>query len=249
LRLLLVNPNTSKSVTDLLVRAATPALSAGTHLEATTATFGVPYIATRAEAVIGAQAALESLAEKAPNYDAAIIGAFGDPGLGAARELFSVPIVGLAEAGMMAACMLGRQFSIVSFATQLEPWYRECVEGHGLLGRCASIRCSGTPFNAIEEVQFDKENALLELCNKATLEDGADVIILAGAPLSGLAKRVSDRIKVPVVDCAVASVKMAEALVALEVKKATTGSFKRPDPKPTSGLNSHLSRWIAYQPE
>ena len=249
MRLLLVNPNTSHSLTNLLVSAATPALSAGTHLEATTASFGVPYIATRAEAVIGAQAALESLAEKAPDYDAAIIGAFGDPGLGAARELFSVPIVGLAEAGMLAACMLGRRFSIVSFATQLEPWYRECVEGHGLMGRCASIRCSETPFNAIEDVQFDKEMALLELCDKAIIQDGADVIVLAGAPLSGLAKRIADKIRVPVVDCAVASVKMAEMLIALDVKKATTGSFRRPDPKPVSGLDTHLGRWVANQPE
>src|SRR6478735_11931483 len=93
----------------------------------TSASSGVPYIATRAEAAVGAVAALEMLAERRGEIDAAIVAAFGDPGLGGARELFDFPVVGMAEAAMLTACMLGRSFAIVSFAKALEPWFAEIV--------------------------------------------------------------------------------------------------------------------------
>jgi len=104
-----------------------------------TASRGVPYIATRAEAAIGSAMALEMLAERRGTVDAAIVAAFGDPGLGGARELFDFPVVGMAEAAMLVACTLGRRFGIVSFSRSLEPWFAEIVEWHGMSGRCAAI--------------------------------------------------------------------------------------------------------------
>ncbi len=108
MRILLLNPNTSPGITALLDAAARPALAAGTELVSMTASRGVPYIASRAEAAIGGVVVLELLAEHHAGFDAAIIAAFADPGLGAARELLPIPVVGLAEAGMLTACMLGR---------------------------------------------------------------------------------------------------------------------------------------------
>ena len=61
-------------------------------------------------------------------FDAAIIAAFGDPGLRGASELFDFPIVGMAEAAMLTAWILGRRFAIVTFAPALSPWYRQCVD-------------------------------------------------------------------------------------------------------------------------
>jgi Asp/Glu/hydantoin racemase len=107
MRLLLLNLITTAAVTDLLLAAAQAVAAPGTVLLPVTATRGVPYIATRAEAVLGGAMALEMLAE-AQDIDGAIIAAFGDPGLGGARELFDFPVVGMAEAAMLTACMLGR---------------------------------------------------------------------------------------------------------------------------------------------
>jgi len=123
----MLNPNTSAGVTDLIMAAALPVAAPGTELIPATAPRGVPYIATRAEAVLGGAIALEMLAEMHTDVDAAVISAFADPGLGGARELFPIPVIGLAEAGMLTACMLGGRFAIVTFASALEPWYRECV--------------------------------------------------------------------------------------------------------------------------
>ena len=105
-------------------RAAKLAAAPGTIISTATATRGVPYIATRAEAQIGGAIALEMLAERHREYDAAIIAAFGDPGLFGARELFDIPVVGMAEASMLTACMLGRRFAIVTFAARLVPGIR-----------------------------------------------------------------------------------------------------------------------------
>ena len=211
-----------------------------------TAARGVPYIATRAEAQIGGAIALEMLAEHHRSADAAIIAAFGDPGLLGARELFDLPVVGMAEAAMLAACMLGRRFAIVTFATALGPWYQECVEMHGLATRCAGIRMLNCPFSRISDVQDEKEALLVELARVTVGETGADVIIFGGAPLAGLAEKVKALIPVPVVDQVQAAVQLAEAVVALKPRKATVGTFRRPAPKPTIGLPGALAARVEH---
>ncbi|MCL3883120.1 aspartate/glutamate racemase family protein [Marivita sp. GX14005] len=247
MKILLINPNTTQALTDLLDASARSVLPHGVTLDSVTAETGVPYISTRSEAVVGGLSVLEILAEAHCAYDAAIVAAFGDPGLGAARELFDIPVVGLAEAGMLTACMLGGKFSIVTFARALGPWYRECVDWHGLSGRCAGVRMLDGAFRDISDVQGEKADLLVDLANRAVEEDDADVIVLAGAPLSGLAPLVKDRIPVPVVDCAQAAVRQATTLAALRPVGARRGSFARPAPKGSVGLSPALAARIAHE--
>lgn len=247
MKLLLLNPNTSQSVTDRIASAAQGIASTQTELVAVTAPRGVPYIATRAEAVIGGAVALEMLAEMHTGVDAAVIAAFGDPGLGGARELFPIPVIGLAEAGMLTASMLGRRFAIITFSQSLEAWYHECVAWHGLRERCAGVRALGGSFRSISDVQEEKEALLVDLAKQAIEKDEADVVVLAGAPLAGLARRVRDRIPVPVVDCVEAAVRQAETLVALRPRKAEMGTYARPGAKPCTGIAEPLARWIAHE--
>jgi Asp/Glu/hydantoin racemase len=117
---------------------------------------------------------------------------------------------------------------------------------HQLEARCSGIRMLDGPFRDISDVQ-EEEALLVELCNLAIAEDGAEVLILAGAPLASLAGVIKDRIRVPVVDQVGAAVKQAETLVALQPRKAAAGSFRRPDPKPTIGLSPALARRIEGQ--
>lgn len=245
MRILLINPNTTQELTDRLEAAARGVMSKGTELVAVTAPTGVPYISTRAEAQIGGVQVLEILAERHQDFDAAIVAAFGDPGLGAARELFDIPVIGLAEAGMLTACMLGGKFSIVTFAQALGPWYRECVNWHGMQGRCAGVYMLDGAFSSINAVQDEKADLLVNLARQVVDVGDTDVVVLAGAPLAGLASRVRDKIPVPVIDCAEAAIKQAEALVALRPRGAMAGSFRRPAGKPSSGLASSLAARIS----
>jgi allantoin racemase len=246
MKILVANPNTSTGVTDRLVGAGKLVASPGTELVPMTAPRGVPYIATRAEAAIGAAVALEMLAERRGEIDAAIVAAFGDPGLGGARELFDFPVVGMAEAAMLVACTLGRSFAIVSFAKALEPWFAEIVDWHGLSGRCAAIRTLDEAFRSIDDVQNEKEQVLVDLALGTVKTDAADVVILAGAPLAGMATKVKDRIPVPVVDGIQAAVVLAEGLVRLRPRKAVAGSYRRPAAKKSKGLVPALAEVIGH---
>src|ERR1700730_9762940 len=247
MKILVANPNTSTGVTDRLVAAGSLVASPGTELLPMTATYGVPDIATRAEAAVGAVAALEMLAERRSGIDAAIVAAFGDPGLGGARELFDFPMVGMAEAAMLVACTLGRSFAIVSFAKALEPWFAEIVAWHGLSGRCAAIRMLDSSFTNINDVADEKEQLLVDLANRTVVDNGADVVILAGAPLAGLANKIRERVPVPLVDGIQAAVTMAEGLVRLNARKATAGTYRRPGPKDSTGLSKALADVIGHK--
>jgi Asp/Glu/hydantoin racemase len=190
---------------------------------------------------------LEMLAERRGTFDAAIVAAFGDPGLGGARELFDFPVVGMAEAAMLVACTLGRRFAIVSFAKALEPWFAEIVDWHGMSGRCAAIRTPDEGFRSIDDVQHEKEQVLIDLALATVKNDGADVVILAGAPLAGLANTIRDRVPVPLVDGIQAAVTMAEGLVRLNPRKATQGTYRRPAAKDSKGLAGPLADIIAHR--
>ena len=241
MRLLLLNPNTSEGLTALMLHAARTVAAPGTELVPATATRGLPYIATRAEATLAGGIVLEMLAEHAAGMDGVIIAAFGDPGLAAARELLPVPVVGMAEAAMLTACMLGRRFAIVTFSPVLAPWFEECVEQNGLRDRFAGCCTEAGGFAAIERVQEEKEQLMVELAQRAVAERGADAVIFAGAPLAGLAARVRERIPVPVIDGAAAAVKQVEAVVALRPRKPIAGSFRAPAAKPLIGMGTKLA--------
>ena len=245
MRILVANPNTSESVTERLLAVGRSAAAPGTDLVGATAPRGVPYISSRIEAQIGGAVLLETLAERAAGFDAVIVAAFGDPGLGAARELLDIPVVGYAEAAMVTALMLGRRFAVVTFTPAMEPWYQECIEANGLQGRSTGVRCLDRAFASIDSVQAEMEDHLVALAGRAIGEDGADVIVLGGAPLAGLAARVRDRVPVPCVDAMVAAVKQAEALVALDPAKPTVGNYRRPAAKPSTGLAPALARRLA----
>jgi len=244
MRILVVNPNISESVSELIGDEARRAASAGTEITMLTAPFGVAYIETRFEALIGAYAAANMVAEHAPGHDAVIIAAFGDPGVPGIREALDIPVVGLTEAALASACLLGSRFAIVAISRRIRAWYRESVEHNGLIGRLASIRSLDQPLRDIGKVQDDHARQLKALCAAAVEEDGADVIILAGAPLAGLARTIKAELPVPVVDGVSSAVRHAETLVRLAPGAARAGSFAPPPAKPNAGLTASMQELL-----
>jgi Asp/Glu/hydantoin racemase len=244
MKLLLINPNISDSVSDLIRAEAQRTASPGTEIEVLTAPFGVAYIETRFEALIGAYAAAQLAAEHHARFDAVIVAAFGDPGLPGLREALPCPVTGLSEAAMASACLLGQRFSIVAISQRIRAWYRETVEHAGLASRLASIRGLDETLADIGSVQGDQGERLVALAERCVAEDGADVIILAGAPLAGLARSLKGRLPVPVVDGVSSAVRHAETLVALQPGKARLGSFAPPPIKPNRGLPEGIARLL-----
>ncbi|AMC99498.1 aspartate/glutamate racemase family protein [Halomonas chromatireducens] len=244
MKLLIVNPNISQSVTELIEAEARRTASPGTELTLRTAALGVAYIETRAEAAIGAYATLNELADHFSGHDAAVVAAFGDPGLEAAREMLPIPVVGLTESALMSAAMLGGKIGIVAISRRIRAWYAEPVVRYGMTSRLAVIRCLDEPLANIGSVQQDKGEQLVALCEAAIRDDGADVLIIAGAPLAGLARSVAQRIPVPVVDGVSCAVQQAELLSHLGPAKATAGSYAAPPAKGAKGLSPALGQLI-----
>ncbi len=236
-KILLINPNISDSVSDLIRAEAQRSAAPGTEVEVLTAPFGVAYIETRFEALIGAYAAAQLAAEHHARFDAVVVAAFGDPGLAGLREALPCPVTGLTEAALASACLLGNRFSIVAISQRIRAWYRETVQSYGLEGRLASIRGLDEPLADIGSVQGDQGERLVALAERCVAEDGADVIVLAGAPLAGLARSLKGRLPVPSVDGVSSAVKHAETLAALQPGKARLGSFAPPPVKPNKGLS------------
>lgn len=246
MRLLLINPNISDSVTTLIAEEARRAAAPGTQITALTAPFGVAYIETRFEALVGAYAAAQLAGEHHAQHDAVVIAAFGDPGLAGLREVLPVPVLGLTESALASACLLGKRFSIIAISQRIRAWYREVVQANGLEGRLASIRALDRPIAAIGGVQQEHAAALRTLCEQAVDEDGADVLILAGAPLAGLARSLAGQlpVPVPVVDGVSSAVVHAQSLVALQPGRARRGSFAPPPAKPHQGLPEAIARLL-----
>jgi allantoin racemase len=248
MKLLLINPNTSASVSELIRGEAVRSAAPGTELQVLTAPFGVAYIETRFEALIGAYAAAELAAAHHGEYDALIVAAFGDPGLQGLREVLPCPVIGLTDAALASACLLGQRFSIVAISQRIRAWYGETVAHCGLSSRLASIRGLDEPLADIGNVQGNQGERLVQLAQRCVAEDGADVIVLAGAPLAGLARSLRGRLPVPCVDGVSSAVRHAETLVALQPGTASVGSFAPPPIKPNQGLSPALQRLLATGP-
>lgn len=241
-RILLLNPNVTAAVTARMAAEARAAASPGVEILTATAPFGVSFIENRVESALAAHAVLEALAERLGSFDAAIVGAFGEPGLLAARELCDVPVVGPFEASMLMAWPLAKRISIVSFAARFVRFFEEAAAERGLASRLASVRTLEGRVGDVARVADDLAEPLLALAEACVAEDGAEALIFGGGPLAGLAGRLAGRLPVPALDPTACAVRMAEMLVGLAPRKAERGSLARPGAKSTQGLSPALRR-------
>jgi Asp/Glu/hydantoin racemase len=244
MRLLFINPNTSAHLTELGARVARGVARAETAIVPATGRFGARYITSRAAAAIAGHAVLDTYARDGNGADAVIIACFGDPGLFALRELAPVPVVGLAEAACHLASTLGRKFSIVTGGHRWGPMLEEFVAAIGLAANLASVRtvdAGGADIAAKPDAALEP---LAAACRAAAQQDGAEVVVLGGLGLAGLAERIHAGVPVPLVDNVVAAVKLAEAAATLGIGKAKSGSFAAATPVKTTGLSPALAALI-----
>lgn len=178
--ILLINPNTTASITDLVLRTAKRFAAEGTKLRAVTGAFGPRYIASRVGYAIAGHAAVDAFASDRGRKDAVVLACFGDPGLAALKEIARVPVVGMADASILQACALGNRFSIVTGGERWKSMLEEFVASHGLSSRLASIRTVAPTGADIARNPKAAMALLAKGCTTCVREDGADVVILRG---------------------------------------------------------------------
>ncbi len=150
--------------------------------------------------------------------DAVIVDCMGDPGVEAAREMVSIPVIGPAETSMHIASMLGHRFSVVTVVDSLIPAFDHHATKTGLTGQLASVRTVNIPVLELDD-HARLLGALVDQSVRAVREDGAHVIILGCTGMAGMVTGLEEGLKkqgitdVPVIDPTILSVKIAEALV------------------------------------
>jgi Asp/Glu/hydantoin racemase len=241
--ILLINPNTTASITDLVLKTAKRFAAKGTNLRAVTGAFGPRYIASRVGYAIAGHAAVDAFANDRGRKDAVVLACFGDPGLAALKEIAKVPVVGMADASILQACAMGNRFSIVTGGERWKSMLEEFVAGHGLSSRLASIR-TVAPTGADIARNPKAAMALLAKGCGACAQDGADVVILGGAGLAGLAAKLKSTVDVPLLDGVACAVSMAEALAQQKLAKAKSGALALPAPVESIGLSPALTKLL-----
>ncbi len=244
MKLLLINPNITEAMTASMTAEARRFASPATEITAVTASFGTQYVENRVEAAIAGHAVLDALAAHQQGHDAAIVCAFGDPGLAAAREFADIPVFGPEESALLIAWTLGRRIAIVCLTPRLARWYQECAEEHGLAGRLVRVRALDVPITDITQAKDLLRDRLLAECGRAIADDAAEVIIFGGGPIAGLAREAAAELPVPTLDGVGCAVRLAEAVTGLHPRPPSRGSFARPPPKPARGLSEALMRRI-----
>jgi allantoin racemase len=244
MRILVLNANTTDFVTQAAANEARRVASPGSEIVTATADFGAAIVGTRSEHAIAEHAAVVLAARHAPGCDAVVIAVSYDTGLKAMREMLSIPVVGMTEAALLTACMLGGPIGLVGFGKRVWPIYRELIDGYGLSSRIAGSRVleNTAAYKPGDYAALDAE--LVKTSGDLIERHGAESIVLLGAVMAGVARRIEDRVPVPVLDGMRCAVPQVEALVRVGARKPATGSYAPPGERATSALDSALAAML-----
>lgn len=235
----IVNPNTTDTMTRRIGVCAETVSAVGTTVEAVNPSMGPASIESHYDEALCVPGLLEMVLEgERAGVDGYVVACFGDPGVEAAREVARGPVLGIAEAAMRTAALLGRRFSVVTTLGRTTGRAWDLVHRYGVVASCASVRACEVPVLELERRGSSAEQRILHECDQALADDGADVIVLGCAGMADLCGRLSDRLGVPVVDGVAAATKMVEGLVVQRLATSARSEYATPPPKAYSGLLS-----------
>lgn len=255
MRIIVVNVNTSRSMTEAIGEAALRYASPGTETIALQPYFGAEAVDSYFESYLAAVAVIDCVLAYDQPYDAVVMAGFGEHGREGLQELVEQPVVEICEASAHAAMLIGRAYSVVTTLQRSVPPIVDRLRVSGLMDRCASVRASGMSTLEVDKDPTGAIRAVVAEARKAVEFDHAEVICLGCAGMAGLEEAITSELHVPVIDGIGAAVRLAEALVGLGLKTSKVSTYALPEPKKIIGwpLSSALGlrgdRSAAKRPE
>jgi allantoin racemase len=238
----LVNPNTTASMTAMMGECARSVAAPGTQVVASNPSKGPPSIEGWYDEALAVPGLLAEIAAgEAEGCDGYVIACFGDPGLYAAREIARGPVVGIAEAAMHAASLVASSFAVVTTLARTRGMAWQLAERYGMRRFCRSVRAADIPVLELASPGSRARQSIEAECRQALEIDGADAIVLGCAGMADLARELSTSIGAPVIDGVTAAVKLVEGLVALGLQTAKRGEYAAPLEKAYGGTFAPLS--------
>lgn len=236
MKLLIVNPNTTRSMTATIADSASRVANATTDITAVTSSMGPVSIEGYYDEAFAVPGLLVEIARgERAGAQAAIIACFDDTGLDAARALASIPVIGICEAALSATAFIAQRFTVVTTMDRSRLPLEHLVHRYGMGGRC-KVRAADIPVLSLEDPQSNARDRLRNEIAAALREDKAEAIVLGCAGMADLTADLRREFGVPVVDGVAAAVKQAESLVALGLSTAKRGAYATPVSKDYLGL-------------
>ena len=232
MKILVINPNTYIPMTNQIRIALETIKRADTELTVTCPEKGPETIESAYDEAYAIPPTLE-LVKKAnqDGYDAVILACFSDPGLDAAKEISVIPVIGIEEATLHVAAMLGAKFSIMTPRKQRIPSKVEHVHMRGLSHFLASVRSLDLTVAETEADPAKTKQRLINVAKLAVEKDGAEVIIMGCAGMAGYAQEIEQTLNVKVLDPSAVALKTAEAIADLGLSHSKVGLFATPPDK------------------
>ena len=229
MRLLIVNPNSTASMTAKIGVAARAAASPGTDILAQDPGVGPVSIEGYVDEAYAVPGMLDVIRRAdRDGVDAHIIACFDDTGLDAARALADSPVIGIGEAAFHMASLVAGRFSVVTTLSRSIPAIEHNLVRYGLASRCARVRASEVPVLALEDPGSDAAARIADEIERAKADDRAEAIVLGCAGMADLAARLSEAHGLPVLDGVACAVKLAESLVSLGLRTSKRGGYASP---------------------
>jgi allantoin racemase len=225
MRILVANPNTSKTVTALIERAVRRVASPQTEFVFATGSFGAKVVGSWSENAIAGHSTVDLVSRHAKGCDGIILAISFDSGLQAAREISGLPTLGITEAALFVASTLGARIGLVVLSSRAKALYRDLVGSYGLSARLCGVRaldCEG--FYDDLDGGFGADE-LAAAARNLVDADGAEVVILAGSVLGARSLDIEKRLPVPVLDGLRCAAPMIEALIRVRAQRASIGDL------------------------
>ncbi len=241
MKIKVINPNTSVSMTHKIGLAAQMVASPGTEIIACNPEMGPISIEGHYDEALSVVGVLDEIHKgEAEGVDGYVIACFGDPGLLAARELAKGPVVGIAEAAMHTASFISTGFSIVTTLSRTRLIAQHLVNNYGMTRLCRNIRAINLPVLSLE-ADAQAKNLILQECKNAMIEDECGAIVLGCGGMADLAIQLRQQLGIPVIDGVGAAVKFVEVLIGLELGTSKVGDLAYPISKPVVGMLSSFT--------
>lgn len=212
--LIVINPNSSQTVTAGIDRAMEPLRRFGTPIRCLTLAEGPPGIEDQAQADLTIAPMLALAAREEAGAAGFVIACFGDPGLHALRARTRVPVLGIQEAAVMTALTMGQRFGVIAILPASIPRHLRAFGAMGVLDRLAGDRALG--LGVAELAQADRTlSAMVDTGRRLRDEDGAEVLVMGCAGMAAYRETVQAETGLPVVEPCQAAAAMALGRIAL----------------------------------
>jgi allantoin racemase len=242
MRIKVINPNTTLSMTEKIGEAASAVAAPGTEIVAVSPRMGPASIEGHYDEAMSAIGVLDEVRKgEAEGIDGYVIACFGDPGLLAAREIARGPVLGVAEAAMHAASLIATGFSVVTTLERTCGIARHLAEVYGMDRFCRNVRATELAVLDLEKPGSKARQIIIEECRRALVEDHSGAIVLGCAGMAGLSAEIAETIGAPVIEGVAAAVKLVESLIALGLGTSKIGDLAPPLAKPYDGLLAEFS--------